>query len=201
MTQEQFRKELGVTNKTIFRWENGNYMLDVEMLSLLSIKFGVSINELISGGRLLAEDFKKIAANILVTSLNNSIFMLKEKRAFFKRKLLHELTNAYDCICIEDLDMKAMSQSLNFGKPVSDNGRGMFTTFLKYKLEEQGKRLVKVDRFFASSQTCNICGYKNPETRSLAVRAWDCPRCGTHHDRDVNTVINIGDEGMRLVTV
>lgn len=69
---------------------------------------------------------------------------------------------------------------MNFEKTVSDNGWGMFTTFLKYKLEDQGKRLVKVDRFFASSQTSNICGYKSPETKSLAVRAWDCPRWGTH---------------------
>ena len=80
-----------------------------------------------------------------------------------------------------------------------DNGWGMFTAFLKYKLEEQGKRLVKVDRFFASSQICNICGYKNTETKNLAVRAWDCPQCGTHHDRDVNAAINIRNDGTRLV--
>ena len=100
---------------------------------------------------------------------------------------------------IEDLDMKAMSQALNFGKSVSDNGWGMFTTFLKYKLEEQGKKLVKVGRFFASSQTCSVCGYKNMKTKNLALRAWDCPQCGTHHDRDVNAAINIRNEGMRLV--
>ncbi|MDE5759142.1 MAG: transposase, partial [Allobaculum sp.] len=47
---------------------------------------------------------------------------------------------------------------------VSDNGWGMFVTFLRYKLDEQGKKLVKVDKFFASSQTCNVCGYKNRET-------------------------------------
>lgn len=125
---------------------------------------------------------------------------VSNQRKDFLHKQSRQITNAYDCVCIEDLDMKAMSQSLNFGKPVSDNGWGMFTTFLKYKLEEQGKRLVKVDRFFASSQTCNICGYKNPETKNLAVRAWDCPQCGTHHDRDVNAAINIRNEGMRLVT-
>ena len=84
--------------------------------------------------------------------------------------------------------MKAMSQSLKFGKSVSDNGWGMFTTFLRYKLEEQGKKLVKVDRFFASSQTCSVCGYKNAKTKNLALREWDCPQCGTRHDRDVNAV-------------
>ena len=92
-----------------------------------------------------------------------------------------------------------MAQSLNFGKSVSDNGWGMFVTFLRYKLDEQGKKLVKVDKFFASSQTCNVCGYKNPETKNLSVREWDCPKCGTHHDRDINAAINIRNEGMRLV--
>ena len=93
LTQEQLGEKLGVTNKTISRWENGNYMPDVEMLSLLSKEFGVSINELISGERLLAEDFKKAADNNLVTALNNSTFTLKEKIAFFKKKWRKEHTS------------------------------------------------------------------------------------------------------------
>lgn len=79
LTQEQLGEKLGVTNKTISRWENGNYMPDIEMLSLLSKEFDVSINELISGERLLLDDFKKAADNNLVTALNNSIFTLKER--------------------------------------------------------------------------------------------------------------------------
>lgn len=83
---------------------------------------------------------------------------------------------------------------------VSDNGWGKFVSFLQYKLEETGKQLVKVDKFFASSQICNVCGYKNTETKNLGIRAWGCPECGTHHNRDVNAAINIRNEGMRLVT-
>lgn len=128
---------------------------------------------------------------------------LHEKVANQRKDFLHkqsrQITNAYDCVCIEDLDMKAMSQALNFGKSVSDNGWGMFVTFLKYKLEELGKRLIKVDKFFASSQICNVCGYKNTATKNLSIRAWDCPECGTHHDRDINAAINIRNEGMRIV--
>ncbi len=86
LTQEQLGEKLGVTNKTVSRWENGNYMPNVEMLLLLSKEFGVSINELISGERLAAEDFKKAADNNLVTALDNSTFTLKEKIAFFKKK-------------------------------------------------------------------------------------------------------------------
>ena len=128
---------------------------------------------------------------------------LHEKVANQRKDFLHkqsrQIANAYDCVCIENLDMKAMSQSLNFGKSVADDGWGMFVTFLKYKLEETGKRLVKVNRFFASSQICNVCGYKNTATKNLSIRAWDCPECGAHHDRDINAAINIRNEGMRLV--
>ena len=128
---------------------------------------------------------------------------LHEKVANQRKDFLHkqsrQIVNAYDCVCIENLDMKSMSQSLNFGKSVTDDGWGMFVTFLKYKLEETGKRLVKVNKFFASSQICNVCGYKNTATKNLSIRAWDCPKCGTHHDRDINAAINIRNEGMRLV--
>lgn len=128
---------------------------------------------------------------------------LHEKVANQRKDFLHkqsrQIVNAYDCVCIENLDMKAMSQSLNFGKSVADDGWGMFVTFLKYKLEETGKRLVKVNKFFASSQICNVCGYKNTATKNLSIRAWDCPKCGAHHDRDINAAINIRNEGMRLV--
>lgn len=128
---------------------------------------------------------------------------LHEKVANQRKDFLHkqsrQITNAYDCVCIENLDMNVMSQTLNFGKSVSDNGWGMFVTFLQNKLEELGKRLVKVDKFFASSQTCNVCGYKNTATKNLSIRAWDCPECGTHHDRDINAAINIRNEGMRIV--
>ena len=125
---------------------------------------------------------------------------VSNQRKDFLHKQSRQITNAYDCVCIEDLDMKAMSRSLKLGKSVSDNGWGMFTAFLKYKLEEQGKKLVKVDRFFASSQMCSACGYKNAKTKDLALRQWDCPQCGIHHDRDVNAAINIRNEGMRIVT-
>ena len=128
---------------------------------------------------------------------------LHEKVANQRKDFLHkqsrQIANTYDCVCIENLDMKAMSQLQNFGKSVADDGWGMFVTFLKYKLEETGKRLVKVNKFFASSQICNVCGYKNTATKNLSIRAWDCPECGAHHDRDINTAINIRNEGMRLV--
>ena len=128
---------------------------------------------------------------------------LHEKVANQRKDFLHkqsrQIANAYDCVCIENLDMQAMAQSLNFGKSVSDNGWGMFTAFLQYKLEKLGKRLVRIDKFFASSQLCSVCGYQNPETKDLSVREWICPCCQTHHDRDTNAAVNIRNEGMRIV--
>ncbi len=129
---------------------------------------------------------------------------LHEKVANQRKDFLHkqsrQIANAYDCVCIEDLNMKAMSQSLNFGKSVSDNGWGMFSGFLEYKLAEKGKQLVKVGKYFASSQICSCCGYQNPEIKNLSVRKWTCPECGTEHDRDINAAVNIRNEGMRIVT-
>ena len=120
------------------------------------------------------------------------------QRKDFLHKQSRQIANAYDCICVENLNMKAMSQTLNFGKSVADNGWGMFVTFLQYKLEEKGKQLIKVDKFFASSQICNVCGYKNPKTKDLSIREWNCPKCGIHHDRDINAAKNIRKEGMKL---
>lgn len=90
LTQQALGERLGVTNKTVSRWETGCYLPDVEMLSLLSKEFSVSINELVAGERLVAEDFKKTADENLVTALDHSTFTLKEKQAFFKKKWRRE---------------------------------------------------------------------------------------------------------------
>jgi putative transposase len=121
------------------------------------------------------------------------------QRKDFLHKLSRQIANVYDCVCIEDMNMKAMSQALHFGKSVADNGWGMFATFLQYKLEEAWKQLVKVNKFFASSQLCSVCGYQNSDTKDLSVREWNCSCCQTHHNRDINAAINIRNEGMRIV--
>jgi putative transposase len=126
----------------------------------------------------------------------------QEKTANQRRDFLHkrsrELVDNYDAVAIEDLDMKGMSKALKFGKSVSDNGWGMFTTFLSYKLEELGKSFLKIDKWFPSSKTCSKCG-EIKEKFSLSERVFECT-CGNKMDRDDNAAINIREEGKRLLS-
>lgn len=131
---------------------------------------------------------------------------ITNRRKDFLHKLSTNLTNSYDAIVIEDLDLKAMAKRKRgkkfcFGKSISDNGWGIFTRMLEYKLEWQGKILIKIDKWYPSSQLCSGCGYKNTETKNLSVREWTCPQCGIHHDRDKNAAINIKNEGIKKISV
>ena len=119
------------------------------------------------------------------------------QRKDFLHKLSHHLASKYDGVVVEDLNMKGMSQALHFGKCVTDNAWGMFTTFLQYKVEEQGKKLIKIDKWFPSSKTCSCCGQVK-ESLSLSERTFRCD-CGFVADRDWNASINIKREGLRLL--
>ena len=121
------------------------------------------------------------------------------QRKDFLHKESLRIANSYDIVCIEDLDMKAMaSRSFGNGKATLDNGWGMFTGFLGYKLRDRGKILIRVDKYYASSQICSCCGTINPAVKDLAVRNWTCPSCGTVHNRDANAAVNILREGLRV---
>ena len=130
------------------------------------------------------------------------VAILHEKIANQRKDFLHkqsrQIANAYDLVGVEDLNMKAMSQALNFGKSVADNGWGMFRTFLKYKLEEAGRYFVTIDKWFPSSRKCSTldCQYINKDLE-LSDREWLCPDCGILHDRDVNAAVNIRNEAVR----
>lgn len=90
LTQAELGEKLGVTNKTISRWETGNYMPPVEMLEELSNMYGMSINELLSGKKLSAEEYKEMAETNIKETLKTSAFNLKEKQDFFKKKWLKD---------------------------------------------------------------------------------------------------------------
>ena len=122
---------------------------------------------------------------------------VRDQRKDYLHKLSRQITNAADRVCIEDLNMKGMSGALHFGKSVSDNGFGMFVSMLSYKLKDQGKDLVKIDKWFPSSKLCSACGEKKAEL-SLSERIYHCEACGILLDRDYNASINIKNEGMRM---
>lgn len=119
---------------------------------------------------------------------------LANQRLDWIHKLTNELSNQWDYICVEDINMKSMAQSLKLGKSTNDNGFGMFRTILQYKMNDLGKQLVKIDKWFPSSKTCRHCGYVNSEL-TLSDRTWIC-ECGEIIDRDINAAINIRNVGL-----
>ncbi len=124
--------------------------------------------------------------------------IVNRRKEFFYETAL-SLVRKYDAIAIEDLSLKGMQKK--WGRKVSDVAFGEFVNILEHLCQKYGCKLVKVDRYFPSSQTCSKCGYKNEDTKDLKVRKWTCPICGTEHDRDVNAAVNIRDEGLRLLRV
>ena len=124
---------------------------------------------------------------------------IANRRKDFLHKRSHEIAEGYDAVCIEDLDMQGMSKALHFGKSVHDDGWGMFTRMLEYKLADRGGKLVKIDRWYPSSQMCSSCGHIVPEVKDLGVRVWFGDWCLEYHDRDENAAANIRDEGRRLL--
>ena len=127
---------------------------------------------------------------------------LHEKVANQRRDFLHKqaysLVVRYDCIVIEDLNMKGMSQSLHFGKSVMDTSWSKFSTILDYKLKERGKKLIKINKWFPSSKTCSNCE-EVKEQLSLSERTFQCIACQFVFDRDWNAAINIRNEGLRVL--
>lgn len=122
---------------------------------------------------------------------------IANQRKDFLHKQSRMLADDYDLIGIEDLNMRGMSQSLKLGKATMDNGFGLFKSMLKYKLEERGKQLVVIDKWYASTKTCSVCG--NVKPMKLSEREYICPRCGQVMARDLNAAINIRNEAIRTV--
>ncbi len=119
------------------------------------------------------------------------------QRTDFLNKLSTEIIKSHDIICIEDLDTKDMLRNHKLAKSISDVSWSSFVSKLQYKATWYGRELIKINKWYPSSQICSECGHKDGK-KSLNIRAWTCPICHVHHDRDVNASINILLEGLRI---
>ena len=119
-----------------------------------------------------------------------------------KLNYLHEVTNTLinenQVICIEDLNVKGMVKNHRLAESISEMNFGEFVRILEYKASWYGRVVVKVDRFYPSSKTCNHCGYIKKDLK-LSDRQWICPVCGEVIDRDYNAACNIRDKGIEIL--
>jgi putative transposase len=119
-------------------------------------------------------------------------------RKDFLHKESRKLVNENQVIVLEDLNVKGMIKNKKLSRSIADVSWSMFKKFVSYKADWANKKVIPVDRFFASSKQCNGCHEKNTML-SLSDREWVCPNCGTKHDRDVNAAKNIKEEGIRIL--
>lgn len=126
---------------------------------------------------------------------------IRNQRQDFLQKLSTELIRENDIICIEDLNISEMIQNnrKDMRRNIGDVSWCKFTRQLQYKADWYGRIIIKVGRYFASSQTCSCCGKKFPITKDLGVRQWICPNCKSILDRDINAAINILNEGLKQI--
>jgi len=125
---------------------------------------------------------------------------ISNKRRDFLHKLSTTLIKNHDKICMEDLASKNLMRNHRLAKAIGDASWSEFVRMLEYKAEWHGKQIVKINRWFPSSQICSNCKV-NSGKKPLYVREWTCKNCQTHHDRDLNASLNILEEGLRLINI
>ena len=124
--------------------------------------------------------------------------MTNKKEAYI-HYVVNKLLQSYDTIFMEDLNVQGLLRNHHLAKAISEVGFYKFKETLNTKSLINGKQVISVDRFYPSSKTCSVCGYKKQDLK-LSDRYWVCPQCGTKHDRDINAAVNILLEGKRMLT-
>ncbi|HMH38031.1 MAG TPA: RNA-guided endonuclease TnpB family protein [Streptosporangiaceae bacterium] len=122
---------------------------------------------------------------------------VRAARTDFLHRTSTSLVRDHDVIVLEDLPVKNMVRNRKLAKAISDCGWGTFRVMIEYKAARYGRRVITVDRWYPSSKTCSACGFRLADL-SLKTRTWQCPSCGTRHDRDVNAAKNILAAGLAV---
>jgi putative transposase len=154
----------------------------------------------------LKEEYKKLSRKVLksnnwikqkkkISKIQNKI---AEQRKDWLHKMAYELAESFDAVIVEDINLRSIGQCKRLAKNVADNGFGIFRNFLKYKLEDRGKQLIKIDKWYPSSKICSNCGNKD-ENLQLSDRIYKCKNCGLVIDRDYNAALNIKEVGSTLL--
>ena len=194
--------------KTVVNKNQGELGLDLgikEFLTTSDSKYIVNPGHLSKYEDKLAKLEKRLARKEENSNnwhkLKKEIAKIHTKIKNLRKDFLHKLsvlstrlTKENQLLVIEDLNVKGMLKNSKLAKHISDCAWNMFTTMLEYKSKWYDCILHKVDRFFASSQTCSECNIKNPKVKDLSVRTWTC-ECGATHDRDINAGKNLLKQG------
>ena len=123
---------------------------------------------------------------------------IRNARKHMIYKLANKIIKENAIVVIENLDVKSMYQVHKIAKHLKNVPISEFIRILKYKSNWLGKKVIEINKYYPSSQSCNRCGFKNEEVKDLSVRKWICPECGLIHDRDINASINIMFEGLKI---
>jgi len=126
---------------------------------------------------------------------------ITNSRKDYLHKVTTELVNNFDVICTESLNIRGMVKNKKLSKSISDASWGGLIRMLEYKADWYSRSILKAHPFFASSQLCSSCGYKNDKVKDLKVRAWQCPECGFEHHRDINAAKNLKSECLKNKTL
>ena len=125
---------------------------------------------------------------------------IQNQRNDYLHKLSKKIIDENQVIVLEDLKVIDMEQNNKLARNISDASWSRLVTMLIYKANWYGRKVVKVPNDYPSSQLCSICSYKNSITKSLNIRKWTCPKCGSIHDRDINAAKNILSKGIEILT-